>query len=195
MRRQSCRSLVTPAIGEAHVRYIQGKARVSATITAERFASNPPLVKLARALAGKPNLAASHASVCRSISFAAGEVRQVSQLWVVHRHQRVRNDRRRCHARIEEAEVTRMSDMNVPRSHHLFYIGAHFFQRYWLCKIVPCETILDLLGVTVGEWDRSRYQSRVCNGTPELVKHGSGHFRCDCRAPRRAGRTLRVPGD
>jgi len=47
-------------------------------MTAERFASAPPFVKLATALAGKPNLPVSHARVCRSISFAAGEVRQVA---------------------------------------------------------------------------------------------------------------------
>ena len=47
-------------------------------MTAERFASAPPFVKFAMALAGKPNLSVSHASVCRSISFAAGEVRQAA---------------------------------------------------------------------------------------------------------------------
>jgi len=35
-------------------------------------------VKLALAPAGRPNLLASQARVCRSISFAAGEVRQVA---------------------------------------------------------------------------------------------------------------------
>ena len=47
-------------------------------MTAERLASAPPLVKLAIAVGGKPNLSCSHARVCRSISFAAGDVRQVA---------------------------------------------------------------------------------------------------------------------
>src|SRR5438067_8493496 len=55
-----------------------GKARVRATITAERFASAPPLVKLALALVGNPNLPPNQASVWRSISFAAGEVRHAA---------------------------------------------------------------------------------------------------------------------
>src|SRR5277367_6835049 len=55
-----------------------GNARVSATMAAERFDSAPPLVKLAAVLGGNPNLAANHARVCRSISFAAGEVRHVA---------------------------------------------------------------------------------------------------------------------
>src|SRR5881396_3502999 len=55
-----------------------GNARVNATITAERFDSAPPVVKLAAVAAGRPNFPASHASVWRSISFAAGEVRQVA---------------------------------------------------------------------------------------------------------------------
>src|ERR1700679_3908261 len=53
-----------------------GKAQVSATTTADRFASEPPLVKVALESAGNPNLPANQASVCRSISLAAGEVRQ-----------------------------------------------------------------------------------------------------------------------
>ncbi len=63
---------------EAQPRQYSGKALVSATITAVRFASAPPVVKLALASFGKPNFDASHASVCRSISFAAGDVRQVA---------------------------------------------------------------------------------------------------------------------
>src|SRR5205809_4283657 len=55
-----------------------GNRRVRATTTAERFASAPPLVNVALVEAGRPNFAASHASVCRSISFAAGDVRQVA---------------------------------------------------------------------------------------------------------------------
>src|SRR5437762_2565632 len=55
-----------------------GKARVKATITAERFASAPPVVKLALVDAGRPNLPVSQASVWRSISFAAGDVRQAA---------------------------------------------------------------------------------------------------------------------
>src|SRR5438445_1155914 len=55
-----------------------GNARVNATITAERFASAPPVVKLAIVVAGRPNFSVSHARVCRSISFAAGEVRQLA---------------------------------------------------------------------------------------------------------------------
>src|SRR5580692_10367067 len=53
-----------------------GKAQVSATTTAVRFASEPPLVKVAMESAGRPNLSASQARVWRSISLAAGEVRQ-----------------------------------------------------------------------------------------------------------------------
>src|SRR5947207_12335834 len=55
-----------------------GKARVNATMTAERFDSAPPVVKFAKALEGRPNLPVSQPSVCRSISFAAGEVRHVA---------------------------------------------------------------------------------------------------------------------
>src|ERR1700721_1635333 len=53
-----------------------GNAQVSATTTAERFASEPPLVKVAMESVGNPNLAANQASVCRSISLAAAELRQ-----------------------------------------------------------------------------------------------------------------------
>jgi hypothetical protein len=49
---------------------------VRATTTALRFASIPPLVKVATELSGSPNFELSQRSVCRSISFAAGEVRQ-----------------------------------------------------------------------------------------------------------------------
>jgi hypothetical protein len=42
------------------------------------LASAPPLAKVAGAFAGKPNFDASHPSVWRSISFAAGEVRQAA---------------------------------------------------------------------------------------------------------------------
>ena len=38
----------------------------------------PPLVKVAMVSAGRPNLAASQPSVCRSISLPAGEVRQLA---------------------------------------------------------------------------------------------------------------------
>ena len=47
-------------------------------MTAERFASAPPLVKLAIDSGGNPNLVANHVSVCFSISFAAGDVRHGS---------------------------------------------------------------------------------------------------------------------
>ena len=47
-------------------------------MTAERFASAPPLVKFAIAVSGKPNLPMSHASVWRSISLGPGEVRHVA---------------------------------------------------------------------------------------------------------------------
>src|ERR1700677_1558109 len=53
-----------------------GNAQVSATTTAERFASEPPLAKLAMESVGSPNPLANQARVCRSISLAAGEVRQ-----------------------------------------------------------------------------------------------------------------------
>src|SRR5277367_4371865 len=55
-----------------------GNALVSATMVAERFASAPPLVNVAAVSAGSPNLAVNHASVWRSISFAAGDVLQVA---------------------------------------------------------------------------------------------------------------------
>src|SRR5580658_6508992 len=55
-----------------------GKACASAAMTAVRFASAPPLVKVAIALDGRPNLLVSQPRVCRSISFAAGEVRQLA---------------------------------------------------------------------------------------------------------------------
>src|ERR1700723_8023 len=53
-----------------------GNAQLRATTTAERFASEPPLVKVAMESVGNPNLLANQASVCLSISLAAGEVRQ-----------------------------------------------------------------------------------------------------------------------
>src|SRR5947209_8157676 len=55
-----------------------GNTRASATTTAERFDSPPPLVKFETVQPGRPNLPASQVSVCRSISFAAGEVRQAA---------------------------------------------------------------------------------------------------------------------
>src|SRR5215831_4201391 len=55
-----------------------GNARANAAITAEKFDSAPPVVKLAAVPVGKPNFSASQRSVWHSISFAAGEVRQVA---------------------------------------------------------------------------------------------------------------------
>src|SRR5579883_2520859 len=65
-----------------------GKARVNATTTAERFASAPPVVKEALAFAGSPNLQRNQARVCRSISLAAGDVRQVAS-WGLYAATRV----------------------------------------------------------------------------------------------------------
>ena len=59
-----------------------------ATTTAERFASVPPLVNVAMELRGRPNFSASQPSVCRSISLAAGEVRQFAN-WELYMATRV----------------------------------------------------------------------------------------------------------
>src|ERR1700759_1184580 len=55
-----------------------GKVCFKAQITAERLASVPPLVKVAREVLGNPNFAASQPRVWRSISLPAGEVRQLA---------------------------------------------------------------------------------------------------------------------
>src|SRR5438128_1461712 len=55
-----------------------GNARVNATTTADRFASAPPVVNVALVVSGRPNLPVSQASVWRSISLAAGDVRQAA---------------------------------------------------------------------------------------------------------------------
>ena len=78
---------------------------------------------------GRPNFAASQPSVCRSISFAAGEVRQLANCGVVHGDQRVGDHGGKRHAGIEQAEVARMRHLHLPGSQHLFYIGDHFLER------------------------------------------------------------------
>ena len=45
------------------------------------------------------------------------------QLRVVHRDQRIRDDRGHRHARIEEAEVTRVGDVHLPRPQHRLDVG------------------------------------------------------------------------
>src|SRR5438045_1296164 len=80
---ESCASWVRYIAGDAGrlrrpASPYSGNARVNARITADKFDSAPPVVKLAAVAAGRPNFPASQASVWRSISFAAGDVRHVA---------------------------------------------------------------------------------------------------------------------
>ena len=66
----------------------------------------------------------------------SGRSAPVGQLRVEHGHKRIGNNRGRHHTRVIEAEVARMSDLDLPLSQHLLNVSDHFIERNRLLEIV-----------------------------------------------------------
>jgi hypothetical protein len=69
------------------------------------------------------------------------------KLWIVHRGERVRDDRRRRHARVEKTEIAWMRDLYLPGLQHPLHIGADGVQRQGLRKVIARRQVApNLLG-------------------------------------------------
>ena len=94
------------------------------------------------------------------------------QLWVVHRDDRLRDDRRKRHARVEEAEVAGMGYLHLPRSQHPLDICDDIVQRQRLREVIARgQIVANLLrrhrrdNGTAGDLGLE-----LCRNTPDFIK-------------------------
>ena len=140
------------------------------------------------------------------------------ELRVVHRDERVRDDRRERDAGVEQPEIARVRDVNLPSLQHLLDVGDDVGQRQRLREIVPRGEIApDLVGRHAGDdgagrddvlhladtaAERVEEHSSIpsagarlfaCAGTPASCDTGAPRpgARCSSRLPWRARRGTR----
>ena len=107
-----------------------GKARVSASDHRRqvRFRAAAREGRAGRRPAGRTWPPAT-ASVCRSISLAAGDVRQVASCGLYAATSVSAITEADGHARVEEPEIARMRDLHLPPPHHRFDVGDDRLER------------------------------------------------------------------
>src|SRR5262249_24776053 len=96
------------------------------------------------------------------------------ELRIVNGDERVRDHRGEGHARVEEAEVPRMRDLDVPGPDHTLDVFDHVGERHGRVEgIARCEVLPDLLRRNRGP-DRSARNSRF-QGLHDRSQAFDGH--------------------
>ena len=121
---------------EVRVRRSREMRASSATTTAERFASIPPLVKVAIESLRQTELCGEPTKCVALHLVGRGRGAPVRQLWVIHGDQGVGDHRCQGHAGVEEAEVARVRHLHLPFMQHLLHVGDYVVQAHAPLEVV-----------------------------------------------------------